>query len=180
MFQPIQTARCMLRELQPSDAPGMFELDTDPQVHRYLGNKPISTMDQAEDVIAFVRRQYVENGIGRWALVHRDSGAFMGWCGLKRNTEPLNGYVNYYDLGYRLMPRFWGQGFASEAGAAALEFGFGSLKLQTIYAAAHIENAASNRVLTKLGFKQTGTFNYDEEPCIWYTMQTRYPLPGTL
>jgi len=172
MFQPIQTARCILRELQPSDAPGMFELDTDPLVHRYLGNKPISTIEQATDVIAFVRRQYVENGIGRWALVHRESGAFMGWCGLKRNTEPLNGHVNYYDLGYRLMPRFWGQGYASEAGATALAFGFGSLKLQTIYAVAHIENAASNRVLTKLGFKQTGTFNYDEEPCYWYVCTT--------
>lgn len=177
MFQPIQTARCVLRELQPSDSSGIFELDTDPQVHRYLGNRPISTMGQAAEVVAFVRRQYVENGIGRWALIHRESGAFMGWCGLKLNTEPLNGHVNYYDLGYRLMPRFWGQGYASEAGAAALAFGFDSLKIQTIYAAAHIENAASNRVLTKLGFRQSGTFQYEDAPCYWYVFTAPQQTP---
>lgn len=179
MFQPIHTARCILRELQPSDAPGMFELDTDPLVHRYLGNQPISTMEQAADVIAFVRRQYVENGIGRWALIQRDSGAFMGWCGLKLNTEPMNGHVNYYDLGYRLIPRFWGQGYASESGAAALAYGFSRLNPQTIYAAAHIDNVASNRVLTKLGFSQSGSFHYENELCYWYACMAPLQSPDT-
>jgi ribosomal-protein-alanine N-acetyltransferase len=123
---------------------------------------------------------HVSAGIGRWALVHRESGAFMGWCGLKLNTEPLNGHVNYYDLGYRLMPRFWGQGFASEAGAAALTFGFSNLKLQTVYAVAHSENAASNRVLTKLGFRQSGTFHYEDKPCYWYALQAHQPTAGKL
>jgi len=166
-----------MRELKPSDASGMFELDRDPLVHRYLGNKPIASLDQAKDVLEFVRRQYAENGIGRWALIHRDSEEFMGWCGLKLNKEPLNGYTGYYDLGYRLIPRFWGQGFAFEAGSAALDYGFNQLKLETVYAAAHTGNAASNRVLTKLGFEQTGTFQYEDEPCYWYEIQAQRNEP---
>jgi ribosomal-protein-alanine N-acetyltransferase len=177
MLLPIQTSRCILRELKPSDASGMFELDSDPLVHRYLGNNPITSLDEAKGVIEFVRRQYAENGIGRWALIHRDSQEFMGWCGLKLNTEPLNGYTDYYDLGYRLIPRYWGQGFASEAGAAALVYGFRQLKSETVYAAAHTGNAASNRVLTKLGFEQTGTFQYDGEPCYWYELQAQRKEP---
>lgn len=164
----IETSRCILRELQLTDAADMYTLDSDPEVHRFLGNKPIQRLQDAMQVIDFVRKQYVENGIGRWALLHKERGDFMGWCGLKLVTEPVNGHVLFHDLGYRLIPRFWGQGYASEAGAAALDYGFDRLKLDSIYAAAHTGNQASNRVLEKLGFARNGSFDCDDHRCYWY------------
>ena len=79
----VETLRLTLRELLPQDVDGMFDLDADPEVHRYLGNQPLQEKHQAEKVIEFVRRQYVDNGIGRWAMVDKASGDFVGWTGLK-------------------------------------------------------------------------------------------------
>lgn len=83
MQDVIQTERLILKELVPADADGMFQLDADPLVHTYLGQQPISTMQQAHDTISFIRQQYVDNGIGRWAVEEKDTGRFVGWAGLK-------------------------------------------------------------------------------------------------
>jgi ribosomal-protein-alanine N-acetyltransferase len=74
----IETERLILRELVPIDAEGMFELDSDPLVHTYLGESPITTIEQAKANIALIRKQYVDNGIGRWALIEKQTGNFMG------------------------------------------------------------------------------------------------------
>ena len=66
-----ETERFILREILPSDIDGMFELDADPDVHRYLGNQALSTKEQVVDVINFIRQQYVDNGIGRWAIIDK-------------------------------------------------------------------------------------------------------------
>lgn len=64
-----ETERLILREILPTDIDGMFELDSDPEVHKYLGNKPIKDKVQIPDMIDFIRKQYVEHGIGRWAII---------------------------------------------------------------------------------------------------------------
>lgn len=84
------------------------------------------------------------NGFGRWAVVHRID-VWLGWCGSKRLP---NGDV---DLGYRLLREHWGQGYATEAGGACLELGFGHFGLDTIVGRVAQENLASVRVLEKLG-----------------------------
>ena len=61
----VETDRLILRELLPQDELGMFELDSDPEVHRFLGNQPVKDMERIREVITFVRQQYVDNGIGR-------------------------------------------------------------------------------------------------------------------
>lgn len=53
-----------------------------------------------------VRQQYVDNGIGRWAVVEKESGLFIGWAGLKIETN-VNDHASFYDLGYRFLPEFW-------------------------------------------------------------------------
>nr|WP_240768670.1 GNAT family N-acetyltransferase [Olivibacter sp. XZL3] len=81
----------------------MYELDSDPEVHKYLGNNPIKDKDQVPGIIDFIRKQYIEHGIGRWAVVDKQTNDFIGWAGLKYITEETNGQKNYYDLGYRLI-----------------------------------------------------------------------------
>ena len=67
----IETERLILREILPSDADAMFELDSDPEVHRYLGNAPVKSRKKILEIIDFIRGQYNVFGIGRWAVVRR-------------------------------------------------------------------------------------------------------------
>ncbi|MDV7390491.1 GNAT family N-acetyltransferase, partial [Arthrospira platensis SPKY1] len=78
-----ETERLILREIMPSDIDGMFKLDSDPEVHKYLGNKPVTDRKQIINVINFIRKQYIDNGIGRWAIVDKKTNDFIGWTGLK-------------------------------------------------------------------------------------------------
>ena len=78
----IETDRLILREITADDAPAMFDLDSDPEVHRYLGNHPVLHIREIETIITHIRRQYAENGIGRWAVVDKETGEFAGWSGL--------------------------------------------------------------------------------------------------
>ena len=165
-----QTERLVLREMIHDDLEGMFELDSDPEVHRYLGNKPVTDKKKSAEIITFVRRQYETHGIGRWAVIDKKTNEFVGWAGLKYITVLTNNHQNYYDLGYRLIRRYWGQGIASEAALICLEYAFDELKLTELYAAAACENAESNHILKKIGMKFVETFYYEDIPCNWYKM----------
>ncbi len=163
-----ETERLLLREIHPTDVDGFFELDADPEVHRYLGNNPITDKDQCIETINFIRQQYMDHGIGRWAIIDRKTNAFMGWSGLKLETVTTNNHQNYYDLGYRLIKRYWGLGIATETSLLALDYGFKHLNIDTVYAAASCENIGSNKVLKKVGLHFVETFYYEDMLCNWY------------
>ncbi|NQX84995.1 MAG: GNAT family N-acetyltransferase [Flavobacteriaceae bacterium] len=172
----VETERLFLREIMPSDVDGFFELDSDPEVHKYLGEKPISTKESAKNNIKFVRRQYIERGIGRWAVIEKSTGDFLGWSGLKRNDEDekLNGKHNFYDIGYRLIPRYWGKGYATESARAAINYGFETMHLEQIVGAAAVENIGSNKVLQNIGLKFINEFHDDElDRCNWYELNRK-------
>ena len=116
MTHYIETKNLILREFRDTDVEGIFKLDSDREVHKYLGNNPIKTLEEAEKIISFFYLQYKERGIGRLACVEKPSGKFIGWAGLKLNLgekEMLNGYTNFIDIGYRFLPSFWGKGYAT-------------------------------------------------------------------
>lgn len=163
-----ETERFILREILPSDIDGMFELDSDPEVHRYLGNKPVTDRGQIAKVINFIRQQYIDNGIGRWAIIDKKTNEFIGWTGLKFVTVLTNNHQNYYDLGYRLKRKYWGQGIATETAIISLDYAFNIRKVEEVFAAANCENVGSNKILQKIGLNLTETFYYDDMECNWY------------
>ncbi len=169
----VETPRLILREILPDDVDGFFELDSDPEVHKYLGNKPVSDKSELIKVINFVRQQYEENGIGRWAIIDKASNSFIGWAGLKFVQELTNNHINYHDLGYRLIRKYWGKGYATEAALASLNYGFEVMQLQDIFAAAHIHNQASNSILKKVGFNFLETFIDEDEVNNWYKITSK-------
>lgn len=171
MMHPFDTARLHLRPLADTDAPGMFALDSDPAVHRYLGGiggRLLTHPAQSLDTIRFVHAQYAAHGIGRWAVQLRATGEFMGWAGLKLVPGPLNGYRNVYDLGYRFRPQFWRQGYGFEAAQAWLGYGFETLRLPRISAYADASNAGSRRILKKIGLRECNAFVDEGVDCVWY------------
>jgi ribosomal-protein-alanine N-acetyltransferase len=160
----IETERLLIRELLPSDTEGMFAMDSDPEVHKYIGNHPLEKIEQSRDVIAFVRQQYADLGIGRWAVIEKGTNDFVGWTGFKKMTTPVNKHVGHYDFGYRLATRHWGKGYATESAKAVLHYGIEKLGFTDIYGMTDVGNAASRNVLEKLGFKLVEIFAYDAEP----------------
>jgi len=166
----IETERLLIRELRRTDLNGMFDLDSDPEVHKYLGNKPVQTKDQTLEVIDFIRKQYDEHGIGRLAVIDRKTRDFIGWGGLKYE-QIVRKEFSYYDLGYRIRKKYWGKGIATEIGAASLKYGFTALKLKEICAAADVDNLASNRILKKIGLDFIETFEFEGTLCNWYKIE---------
>lgn len=163
-----ETDRLILREIVDSDAAAFFEMDADPEVHKYLGNNPVKTIEEIKAVISFVRQQYVDNGIGRWALIEKSSGEFVGWGGMKLIKESTNNHIDFYDVGYRLLKKHWNKGYATESAKASLKYGFEQMNLDAIYGMTHIDNAASRNALEKSGLQFVETFEKDNMLCNWF------------
>lgn len=170
MRTSIETERLLLRELLPTDDVGMFELDSNPQVHIYLGNKPVTSIEQVREAIANIRQQYLENGIGRWAVILKETNEFIGWSGLKLEKN-VNGYETFYDLGYRFIQKHWGKGYAYETAKAFVDFGFNDMKLEKINAYADFDNLASRRVLEKVGMHFVNAFDDEGTQEAWYEIK---------
>jgi ribosomal-protein-alanine N-acetyltransferase len=166
----LETERLFLRELTVEDQEDLFELDSDPEVHRYIENNPVKSIDEILEVINMLQKQYLENGIARWAVVDKATKECIGWCGLKYFKESLNNHSHFYELGYRFKQKHWGKGFATESSNAILKYGFKKLQIKSIYAITHHENVNSMHVLRKLGFKFIETFDYEGDPTSWFEL----------
>lgn len=164
----IETERLIMRDLLPTDHEGMFALDSDAEVHRYLGRKPVQTIAQCREVIEFIRQQYDTNGIGRWAVIEKSTGAFVGWSGLKLITEPINDRSNHLDLGYRFIKQYWGKGYATETALAAAAYAWDVLHAQQLCGIAHVDNVASRKVLQRAGLQYLENFDHNGDPYEWY------------
>lgn len=130
-------------ELTTEHAADLFALNNDPEVIRYTGDPPFKSVGHARQFIA-AYDHYRTHGFGRWGL-QTHKRAFIGWCGLKRHD------AGWVDLGFRLKRSEWNKGFATEASLATLQFAFHRLRLNEVIGRAMKENAASIRVLEKVG-----------------------------
>lgn len=167
----LETKRLVLRKFEEADYERLFLLDSNSEVMKYIGMPTLSKVEESKEVVKMIMQQYEDNGVGRLAVIEKESELLIGWSGLKLNTSEVNGYQNFYELGYRFLPETWGKGYATESGKASLEYGFNDLKAEVIYAYAHCENLASNHILTKLGFEKTGEFTEPDGICFWYELK---------
>ncbi len=182
MLSQLETKRLLLRKIAVSDAEAMYRMEIDPEVHKYVGRKPVTDMSQILEAIAFINEQYVCNGVGRMAVVDKQTNEFVGWCGLKLFRETINGHSNFYDLGYRFVRAHWGKGYATESAAAVCDHAF-NLATNELFAMTDVGNTASKNVLEKIGFRYIETFNYDAtitaswrtgaEPTNWYRLERK-------
>lgn len=170
MRTTIKTQRLILRPVTLNDVQDFFEMDSNPEVHKYLGNQPVKSIEQSKIMIKAIIEQYQSNGLGRLAIITKETNQFVGWAGLKLEQN-LRKTFDYYDIGYRLKQKFWGNGYATEAALAALNYGFKTLKLNKICGAADVNNLASNHILKKIGMQPQGTFKYKNTTCNWYVLQ---------
>ncbi len=144
----LETERLLLRPLGPEDAEDMFALNSDPEVMKYTGDEPFADLEAARSFLAeYPKGQYQTYKVGRMAVQLKETGEVMGWCGLKYHAD-----TGETDLGYRLMRKYWGKGYATEASLAHLEHALHTMGLKRVIARAMQNNHASIRVMEKCGF----------------------------
>lgn len=160
----ILSERLALRELTTVDAPFILELLNDGDFHRYIGDRGVRTLSDAEDYIQQGPAvSYAQHGHGLYLVSRREDGAKIGICGLiKRDTLPCE------DIGYAFLPAYRGQGYGVEAAQAALQDGRERLGIERVIAIVTPGNERSVGLLAKLGLSQgrlvkLGT---DEEECL--------------
>ena len=170
MKTSFESERLLYRELLPSDDVAMFELDSNPDVMKYLGTPPLTHISETQNLIANIQQQYQDYGIARWAVILKETGEFIGWSGLKY-IKTLNGFENNYDLGYRFIPRFWGKGYGYESAKAFVDFGFNEMNLERISAYIDVNNIASQKILEKCGLTFVNTFMDEGDLCGWYELK---------
>jgi ribosomal-protein-alanine N-acetyltransferase len=165
----LETPRLILREMDDSDVEGFFEMDSDPMVARYVGTPPVQSREQCLEIIQFIQKQYIAYGIGRWSVILKSTGEFIGWCGLKRMAGlSVNGHTDFVDICYRFLQRHWGMGYATESAQATLEYGFSVLGLDEICAFADLRNEASQRILSKIGLERGNEFEWEGNTHVWF------------
>lgn len=165
----LETPRLCLYEMAETDAADFYELNADPEVMRYTGDKAFETVEEARELVRNYK-QYELRGYGRWTMIHKQTGEFIGWCGLRYLED-----WQETDIGYRLLRKFWNQGYATEAAQASIDFGFNQLNLNRIIGRAHKDNAASIRVFEKLGLSFEKFYEENGEISVLFAVHIHQP-----
>lgn len=160
----INTSRCILRNFLPSDARFLYDLNSDPLVIQFTGDPPFKSENEA---LLFIQNysQYQKYETGRLTVLDRQSGEYLGWCGLRFDEA-----TNMYDLGFRFFRKYWNKGFATETSKAVLNYYFKEKKLKEIYGKAMALNGASVKVLEKVGMKLVKEVDFEGEKALLYVI----------
>ena len=167
-----RTARLLIRRLREDDLPGLYELHGDAEAMKFLGG--IWTLDRTREVLHAIIANYETRGLEWRAVTDRRNRAFLGVCWLGQLSSKACqalGSGPHVELGYRYLRGHWGQGYATEAGAAMLHRGFAELELDEIVAIVDPHNVASDRVINKLGMTYRRTFLLCGRPIKFYTLK---------
>jgi len=159
----LSTGRLVLRRLDHGDAPFILRLVNEPAWLRHIGDKKVRDLADARRYLEQgPLASYRRNGFGLWLVSLSADGAEqagtpVGLCGFLQREE-----LPDPDIGFALLSEHWRQGFAFEAAAAALDFGWSELGFLRVAAVTALENEASGQLLAKLGFSRRGTIRLGE------------------
>ncbi len=149
----LETERLALREISVDDAGLILELLNEPSFLRYVGDKGVRTEEDARRYITGGPvASYARHGFGLNLVTRKDDGARMGMCGLLKRDELPDA-----DVGFALLPEYWSRGYVTEAAAAVIAHGRGTVGLTRRLAVTSKDDEASMRVLEKLGFALEGS-----------------------
>ena len=159
----LETERLLLRHFTEADAESLLHMESEPDVLRYVGRKPLADVDAYRSKIQTVFLPYYDKpgGYGTWAIIEKASEEFVGGCSLRPGTDAdvatAMGYgPDDVEVGYGLCKPSWGQGYATELVQALVRAAFTELGAVSVVACVTIDNLASIRVLEKAGLRRVG------------------------
>jgi [ribosomal protein S5]-alanine N-acetyltransferase len=147
----IETARLDLWPLLPEDLASMHHIWNNPLVRRYLWDDEPVSVAAARACLEESEREFAESGLGLFGVQLRGETGLIGCCGFRS----LEG-AEEVELMYSLLPQWWGRGLATEAAHACLRYAFEEVGLERVVAGADAPNAASLRIIEKLGMEPIG------------------------
>jgi RimJ/RimL family protein N-acetyltransferase len=148
----IRTPRLLLRRWYDDDLAPMADINADPEVMRWIGDGSVLDLDATAEEIERWEDEWDEEGFGVFAVELLASGELAGFAGLSV-PEYLPEVMPAVEISWRFGSPFWGQGYASEAAHATLEFALQDRGLDRVISVDRISNEASLNVVRKLGMK---------------------------
>jgi len=152
----LESERLIFREHEPGDLEAYCSMEADPEVRRYVGGGP-RPRAQAEERFRNGLLGPSSNLLRLWAAVLKQENRYVGRSGIYPHIGSHGAIPDEAVLSFYIAREYWGRGLATEAGRAFVTFGFEELRLGRIVATVQAGNAASLRVLDKLGFTLTRT-----------------------
>jgi RimJ/RimL family protein N-acetyltransferase len=156
----LESSRLRLRRWRPEDRPVFAAINAEPGVQRYL--LPY-TREGSDAMLDRIDAHFARHGWGFWALEERESGAFIGLCGLAHISWEAF-FTPAVEIGWRLSTPWQGKGLAREAAETALRFAFDSLRLDRVVSFTVPANTASWGLMERLGMQKRAAFDYPRLP----------------
>jgi len=161
----LETKRLLLAPCREEHLAGLYAMNSDPEVMRYITKRP-ETLADTQKMIARVQARWTKWGYSWWTFIERHSGEIVGaGCIQNLRRDGIEPEVDCpLEIGWRVRRDRWGQGIATEAAWAMAEFAFDRLRTEVLCAVCDPENTASIAVMLKLGMSYRGLEH-------WYAQQ---------
>ncbi len=173
--QILETERLTLRQLVPADLDNLYELYRDPEIRQYFPDGTRTYEETAEELAWFEHGHPQHPELGLWATIHKETGQFIGRCGLLPWT--IEG-TEEVEIAYMIAKPYWRQGLGSEVAKALVQYGFETLHLETLIALIDPAHEASKRTAQSAGLTLDFETEMDGLPTHVYRI-TRRPCPST-
>ena len=144
----LETKRLTLRHLVPEDLDALWSLYSNPEITKYIPDAPRSYEEAREEMEWFMHGHPKHPELGLWATIYKETGEFIGRCGLLPST--IDGQKEV-EVAYTIVQEFWGQGLATEAAKGIVQYGFENLHLVRLICLIEQENQASIKVAKNIG-----------------------------
>lgn len=166
----LETKRLILRCLTMDDLDNLVALYHSPEVRKYYSEGIPSFEETKQELEWMINQCYVKYGFGMWATIEKETDKFIGRCGL--TPMDIEGHEEI-EVGYMLAREYWGQGLATEAAQAILQYGFEQAGLSRLICVINPENLASSKVAEKIGMKLEIDGDVNGEPTLLYAIDKR-------
>ena len=161
VFEPLpilETDRIILRGIIKDDIPGIYKFYSGSESLKYIARDLFIKIEQAVEKVNLFQKNYEERKAIWWTFTQKPKDEFIGFGGLFEISKESN----KAEIGYGLLPEYWGNGIMSEVVEKLIDFGFNEMKLHKIYGRITPGHIASIRVLGKFGFRKEGVLRDDE------------------
>jgi len=159
----LETERLILRQLVEGDVGAIYQMRSDAETMRFI--REPQSREESANWVELVSSRWANEKIGFCAMIERSSEKFIGWCGLWQLKE-----TGEIEVGYAVGKSFWGKGYATEAATRFLDYAFEKLQLEKVVAVTRPENAASRRVMEKIGMRYDYTGKFYERDLAHYSI----------
>jgi RimJ/RimL family protein N-acetyltransferase len=163
----LETKRLVFRRLVPDDLDALFALYRDAEIRRYFPEGTLTFEETKEELEWFLNGHPDHPELGLWATIHKETGRFIGRCGLLPWTIEQRSEV---EVAYLLAKEFWGQGLGTEAARGIVDYGVEQLHLSRFICMIDADNHASARVARNIGMTLENEMKDEGGPFLLYSM----------